>query len=320
MSAPCPTSIKRTAETCPACDAGDRDVYGEKNNCLIYRCRSCRTLYAECSTISYDGYYDDANLTVPEFIQQRLDDVFASLKTYRKTNRLLDIGCGAGSLIEAARRAGWDAEGLEVSGPAAMHVGSLGFKVFHGDLSQANYPADYFDVVTASELVEHLADPFGMLEEVARILRPGGLLWATTPNAGGLSARMLGIGWSIVCPPEHLQLFSIDGIRQMIARAGFQRIRVNSRGCNPFEIWHAVRHGKNQIPEMANNGRRSTRPADGAAKDEEMPTAQFDRVKSSYHLNEMMLRNPLTRAIKRTANAALGVTRLGDTIRVQAEK
>ena len=69
-----------------------------------------------------------------------------------------------------------------------------------------------FDVVIASEVLEHVLDPHAMLVEILRVLRPGGLLWATTPHGRGISARLLGLEWSNVCPPEHLQLFSVAGI------------------------------------------------------------------------------------------------------------
>jgi 2-polyprenyl-3-methyl-5-hydroxy-6-metoxy-1,4-benzoquinol methylase len=64
--------------------------------------------------------------------------------------------------------------------------------VFHGEIEDAGFDDDRFDVVVLSEVVEHLTDPRTLLNEVHRILRPGGLLWATTPNGSGLSWRLLG--------------------------------------------------------------------------------------------------------------------------------
>jgi SAM-dependent methyltransferase len=305
--------MAQPSEKCPACDRESRSSHGEKNGCRIYRCHGCGTLYSERSQLDYDGYYDESNLTVPDFINDRLDEVFARLHVYRKTNRLLDIGCGAGSLLQAARRAGWNAEGLEISESAADHVRSQGFEVFQGHLSSAPYQDNYFDVVTASELIEHVADPLTILEQTERILRPGGLLWATTPNALSFSSRMLGVRWSTVCPPEHLQLFSPNGVRKLIERAGFKRVQVKSRGCNPFEIWHGMKGREKQT--SGSNGSQANVSPSGNADD-----VMFDRVSSSYHLNETMLRNPLTRGIKAAANAALGLMGLGDTIRIQAEK
>lgn len=344
-----------TEERCPACGEKASAARGEKNGVALEVCRACKTLYARrgggsAAALDYDGYYTGENLSVPGFIDQRLDRIFADFARYRRTNRLLDIGCGAGSILHAARRAGWDAEGLEVSRTAAEHVRSEGFQVFCGELAEAAYPEAAFDVVTASEVLEHLTDPLPLLEEAARILRPGGLFWATTPHGRGLSARVLGTRWSAVCPPEHLQLFSLGGARRAVERAGFRRVSLRTRGCNPFEIWHALRHldahrpttePESQVVEresiVAENESASAaaehedvvaerESEDVVAECEVMTGAEpacgerFDRVATGYRLNEALLRNPATRALRSALNAALGATRLGDSIKISAEK
>jgi SAM-dependent methyltransferase len=320
---------------CPACAATEADARGEKNGCALGMCRACGTIYAlwagEGTTLDYDGYYAESNLSAPDFIAGRLDEIFAGFAAYRSTNRLLDIGCGAGSLLQAARRAGWDAEGQEVSKPAAEHVRGEGFRVFCGELSEAAYPSDNFDVVTASEVLEHLTDPLRLLEETARILRPGGLFWATTPHGRGLSSRVLGVGWSVNCPPEHLQLFSLAGARGLLRRAGFRRVRLSSRGCNPMELWHVLRNGGGgNVAHTATTDEGNAVSESSAAESAGVAGSQvvsepaggkgFDRVASVYRLNEAMLGNPATRALKSAVNAALGATRLGDSISIRAEK
>jgi SAM-dependent methyltransferase len=294
--------------SCPACGTNTGRERGRKNNLLISSCRACGTLYAHYAngagqSEDYDAYYHEANLTVPAFIDKRLDEIVAAFAPYRQSKRLLDVGCGAGTILQAARRAGWAAEGIEVSRPAVEHVRAAGFKAFHGELAAAHYPAGSFDVVTASEVLEHLPDPQPMLVEIARILRPGGLFWGTTPHGRGLSARALGLKWSTISPPEHLQLFSLGGLRRLLKQSGFRRVRVTSRGVNPFELWHAWRQGAGG-PE-----------ANGTAAD-----AGFDRVATGYQLNEAMTSKATTRLLKSAINGVLGATHLGDSIRVWAEK
>jgi 2-polyprenyl-3-methyl-5-hydroxy-6-metoxy-1,4-benzoquinol methylase len=294
--------------SCPACAESTAKFIGTKNDSRLYRCRQCGTIYTDRPAQDYVYYYEADNLAVPGVLHQRLDSLFEELGADRQTNRLLDLGCGGGSWLQAARRAGWEAEGLEVSEAAAEHVRALGFEVFCGDLFQANYPANRFDVVVAIELIEHLAEPLEILRETARILRPGGLLWATTPNADGLSARALGADWSTVSPPEHIQLFTLEGILRLTKRAGFSRVRVRSRGCNPLEIWHTLR----------NRTRTSSSSPVGKAPESEVKS--FNRVASSYQLNRYMLGNPVLRTVKSVANGALGFTGLGDTLRIGAIK
>jgi SAM-dependent methyltransferase len=294
------------ARACPACGAARGAARGRKNDLEVASCAACGTLYALSAPGAaggYDDYYDAANLSVPTFIDRRLDEIVAGFAPYRRANRLLDIGCGAGSLLEAARRAGWEAEGVEVSRPSVEHVRARGFEVFYGELAEARYPAASFDVVTASEILEHLPEPKELLQEIARVVRPGGLFWGTTPHGRGLSARALGVGWSAVHPPEHLQLFSLAGLRGLLASAGFRRVRLTSRGVNPFELWRALRRGSAEAGEAGDAG-----------------AEHFDRVATGYQLNEALTRNRATRLAKGALNALLGATRCGDSIKIWAIK
>lgn len=308
------------ARGCPACASVEGAPRGEKGGFRFDSCRDCGTLYARRATrgdgYDYDTYYHEANLSVPAFIDRRLDEIVATFAPHRRSNRLLDIGCGAGSLLFAARRAGWDAVGTEVSRTAAAHVRAAGFEVFHGELAAARYPDAHFDVVTASEILEHLPDPLSLVAEVARVLRPNGLFWATTPHARGLSSRLLGLRWSTVSPPEHLQLFSLGGARRLLERAGFTRTRLTTRGCNPAELWHALRHTPtHEVAAHANEADAVALVADNAPDERE---EGFDRVATAYKLNEALLRNAATRAVKSAINLALAASRLGDSIRISA--
>jgi SAM-dependent methyltransferase len=305
---------------CPACASGVGVRRGEKDGFRFDSCRDCGTLYARraADDCDYDTYYHDANLSVPAFIDRRLDEIVATFAPHRRANRLLDIGCGAGSLLQAARRAGWDATGTEVSRTAAAHVRAAGFEVFHGELAAARYPDAHFDVVTASEILEHLPDPLSLVAEIARVLRPNGLFWATTPHARGVSSRLLGLRWSTVSPPEHLQLFSLGGARRLLARAGFTRTRLTTRGCNALELWHALRRAPTQGDAARTNETKTVAVvADNATG---ASAEKFDRVATAYKLNEALLRNGATRAVKSAINLSLAVSRLGDSIRISAER
>src|SRR5713226_8353507 len=241
------TVIGPGKRNCPACGATAGREGGLKRGFLLLWCESCRTTYVAqmpdpYGSQDYDDYYSAANLTVPAFVESRLDEIVASYSAYRQNNRLLDIGFGAGALLQAAARAGWAVKGVEVSLPAVEQGRALGFDVYYGELSEACYPTGHFDVVTASEVLEHIADSQALIREIARVLRPGGLLWATTPNGRGGSSRVLGSRWSIVSPPEHLQLFSITGMKALLDAVGFRQIDIITQGMNPFEILYTLSH------------------------------------------------------------------------------
>lgn len=258
---------------------------------MLCDCTRCSTLYvpgvpdAEQGE-DYEAWYGPAQLDIPEFVHGRLDEIVADFRPFRTTGRLLDVGFGAASLMEAAARAGWTPEGVEVSIRAVAHARSLGFEAFHGTLEEAAYPTGHFDVVAASELFEHVDDPQALATEMSRVLRPGSLLWATTPHGRGISARILGLDWHVVHPPQHLQLLSLRGAREMLHLGGFHDVQLATRGTNPYQLLH---------------GRR--------------PSSE---VPSSRAVNERMRSTRGRRLLLRAANAGLRATRLGDSLKIRA--
>jgi hypothetical protein len=139
-----------------------------------------------------------------------------------------------------------------------------------------------------------------LIAEVARILRPGGVFWATTPHSNGASGRVLKLRWSIVSPPEHLHLFSIRGLSGLLSRQGFQRVKVRSEGLNVGELIGRF---------------RSRQEAGKSAK-----AKGHERVQSDYQLNQTLLRNNRRRMIKNAANSVLRASRAGDFLKVWAER
>lgn len=289
--------------SCPACGSSRFAGKGSKNGFSLLSCKDCGTLYTsqlpgEADQQDYDEYYSAQNLSVPEFVHKRLDEIVAGFNSYRKNNRLLDVGCGAGTMLQAAERAGWTVEGLEVSPPAVAYLKEQGFNVRREFLEEAGYPDNHFDVVTACGVMEHVPEVKPFTAEIARILRPGGLFYATTPNGAGGSALLLGVNWTAVAPPEHLHLFSVSGMKKFLAARGLQPLKVVSEGANPYEIMHYFRHRNNNVETGGS----------------------FDRVGAAYSLNESFSRNRYRRLAKEMVNKVLHVSRLGDELKAYAEK
>jgi 2-polyprenyl-3-methyl-5-hydroxy-6-metoxy-1,4-benzoquinol methylase len=279
--------------TCPACDAADGRPFAEKNSHHILSCRSCATLYtSDREQKAYDGWYSDEHASAA-FLEKRLDEIVARFASSRQTGRLLDVGFGAGDLLESARRAGWQVTGVETARDAVEHVRKRGIEVFHGVLRDAPYEPASFDVVIATELFEHVIDVRPLLVDIERVLRPGGLLWATTPHGRGISARLLGASWSVIAPPEHVQLFSVRGLRTLLHGAGFADVSIAAEGVNPQEILQYFRRTK---------------------------VSGTQRVEAGYAVNAFFEEHRGRRALKRAINRVLSLLRLGDSLKVCARK
>jgi len=288
------------ARPCPACWSAAARQFGTANGYLLVSCYRCTTVFTTTlpstpdEAMDYAGYYHASNLRIPAFVEQRLEEVADEFQPYRQLGRWLDVGCGAGALLRAASRRGWTAVGTEVAESAAEAVRADGFEVYVGELEALPLAAESFDVVSLVEVVEHVDDPANLVREAHRLLRPGGAMYITTPHGRGISARLLRTDWSAVAPPEHLQLFSLRGIRMLLQGAGLYVTSERTSAVNPYELLNRLRRGA--------------------------PQTGTQRVETGYALNESLTATRRGVVLKAAANTILNITRLGDAIKIRAER
>ena len=132
--------------------------------------------------------------------------------------RVLDLGCRYGALTRAYVD-GNDLVGLDVDREALAEAAKLGIETHGADVEQPlEFPDASFDVVVAGELLEHLRDPSGVVAEARRVLRSGGKLVGSVPNAYRLKNRLRFLfGRPPEQDPTHLHMFSPGGVRQLLA-------------------------------------------------------------------------------------------------------
>jgi 2-polyprenyl-3-methyl-5-hydroxy-6-metoxy-1,4-benzoquinol methylase len=209
------------------------DVYGAYGR--IVRCRDCGLVFKNPRHSDADivwAYQDmeDHDYTAEE--DCRSMNAHLSLRVIKRhvqEGRLLDVGCATGIFLNAARSA-FETKGVELSAWAAdIAVGKLKLDVHRGSLDEAPFSPGHFDVVTMIDVVEHLADPKRTLNQIAGILRPGGLVYIVTPDIESLSARVLGRRWWGL-RPAHLYYFSAKTLSRMLAETGFEVLEVRSFG------------------------------------------------------------------------------------------
>jgi 2-polyprenyl-3-methyl-5-hydroxy-6-metoxy-1,4-benzoquinol methylase len=147
--------------------------------------------------------------------------LFERARAEGRRPRVLDVGCATGALLAALRDRGWEPQGVEISAAQASYgEARFGLPIRASTLEAAAFPGASFDLVHASHLIEHLNEPASFLDEVARVLKPGGLLILTTPNASGLQARLLGPKWRSAIY-DHLYLFSSKSLAALLVARGF---------------------------------------------------------------------------------------------------
>ena len=109
----------------------------------------------------------------------------------KEKGEILDIGCGRGLMLKYLKEKGWGVKGIEFSeGTASIAKSLLKDDVYIGEGSLKRFDKEKFDVVILDYVLEHLTNPYEVLEEVNRILKKGGFLVASVPmSPRNLEAR-----------------------------------------------------------------------------------------------------------------------------------
>ncbi len=138
----------------------------------------------------------------------------------RKNSKLLDVGCGNGSFLLKMRSCGLNVEGVEFSDSGAKEARSHGLDVATGTLEQQKYPASSFDVITLNHVLEHVRHQKKTMNELARILKSGGVIILAVPNARSLAAVLFGKYWASLDVPRHLATHTPHTIELLAKQAG----------------------------------------------------------------------------------------------------
>ena len=268
-------------------------------------CKVCKSLGSKRNfsekdlSIYYGSYYGHGNLSIPKLVKDRLRSQIQHLEKYRsKEGTFLDIGFGAGALLEAAESLDWNVFGTEISESAIQSVRDKNWQVKLGDFNPHMFQVE-FDVVCLMETIEHLADPESIIKKIYQKVRPGGVLFGTTPNSSSLNRRILNEYWSILGVPEHLNLASKAGLSSLLYRNGFRKVSIKSSGFNPFDL----------ILKFKSLGGQS-------AKSESLS----GRVDFGYNLNEKMFSSVFLSSVRASVQNSLNLFNLGDSLVFTAEK
>jgi SAM-dependent methyltransferase len=137
-----------------------------------------------------------------------------------RERRLLDVGCGDGSFLLAASRAGWTVMGTELD-PAVARAAGIPVETSIADVRKHGP----FDVVTLWHSLEHMPDPALTLDEVRGVLADEGTILIAVPDFGGWQARANGAAWLHNDLPRHLFHFTDDALSRLLANRGLRVVR-----------------------------------------------------------------------------------------------
>ena len=213
---------------CPLCGGSFTRLVIEESKYSIRECLPCRlgaTLpvsYVSASEYTDAPQYADAYEGQEVKFRGYARHLVDWAQRYIKKGKLLDVGCSVGWLVDEARKAGFDAAGIDLDANAVRYAKDKGRAVFRASLEDWEH-SDY-DVITLSHTLEHVPDPIGFLQTCAARLREGGILVISVPCFAGLHPRLFRKLWYGWAPWQHHFHYSQPAFRRLFEKAGLGTI------------------------------------------------------------------------------------------------
>jgi 2-polyprenyl-3-methyl-5-hydroxy-6-metoxy-1,4-benzoquinol methylase len=141
--------------------------------------------------------------------------------------KLLDIGCGYGYFLKLASAFGFETYGIDISQHAIKQARKVvNAKFFCSDIQDIlPFAANFFDIITMFDVIEHLEKPYSALQQIHRVLKPRGIFIITTPNMNSLSRRTMGKKWIGFSDETHRIFYTIYSLEFILKTAGFKVLK-----------------------------------------------------------------------------------------------
>jgi SAM-dependent methyltransferase len=259
--------VNKLQRACPLCGAFERKNLFQRDGWDIVECSRCSMVFLGNPPLAYDAQAADhdwvadhtketsrrknsrpiltflSRLTRPlrRDAQQRQ---FQHAVHWRKSGKLLDLGCGDGRFLALATPH-FDAVGVELSPSAAAAAKARvpGVPILVCPVAEAAVPESAFDIVTQFGYLEHEWIPAAALRVTFRALKASGVLVLKTPNYASWNRTVMGEEWCGFHIPSHVNYFTLATLGRMLRQTGFQPLPRPLLDCLPTSdtLWMAAR-------------------------------------------------------------------------------
>ena len=229
-------------EPCPICgligaqewlQAPDR-LHGRREQYTLVRCAACSLVW-----LSHPPKPEDMYLHYTDAYHKLISDSGENparwgfrreaLTSHKQSGMLLDLGCSSGAFLQFLRGKSWNLFGIEMSAESAKQAQTKsGAEIFVGDILDAQFPAESFDVITCFDVLEHLYEPRKIIERVTEWLRPGGIFYVLVPNIDSAEARVFQSYWHGLELPRHLFHYSPVSLKYLAESAGLVEVSLET--------------------------------------------------------------------------------------------
>jgi 2-polyprenyl-3-methyl-5-hydroxy-6-metoxy-1,4-benzoquinol methylase len=169
-------------------------------------------------------------------------------------SHVLEIGCATGAFMAAIADRGWQVKGIEPSAEAAAYARDVrGLDVLCGTVESVPLAAASFDMIYAWHVFEHLAHPTRTLRVIRDVLKPGGILCLSMPNAAAIERHLFGRYWAAWDVPVHYYHYTPVTISAILKKAGFEVTGIAQQR-NVANILQSVGVLVKSVPGLASAG------------------------------------------------------------------
>jgi len=142
------------------------------------------------------------------------------IRKYKIKGKSLDIGCGGGHLLKLLSENNFKAEGIEITDKLVKALNKK-YKVYLAELGDKKLKQKY-DLLTASQVIEHISDPNKFVQEMNKLLKKKGYVIISTPYLNGLVPKILRTKWYGLGYGQHLNFFSPKNLEILFKKNGFE--------------------------------------------------------------------------------------------------
>jgi len=190
------------------------------------------------------GYGVDSAITTT-----RINEALDGFEEFRKTNKMLDVGCGPGLFLIEAKKRGWEVYGTEFTDNQLKYLNDKGINTLKGKLTNESFEAGMFDVIISSEVIEHINNPVEEMQHFYRLLRKGGLVYITTPNFNAIERFFLKGNYNIIEYPEHLCYYTPKTINLLLSNNGFKKLKITTTGISIARVKKSLKRKNKESTE-----------------------------------------------------------------------
>lgn len=219
-------------------------LHNQESNFKLYRCKTCNLVLLESALNEkeLEKYYPKDYISFPKAIQnekniiRKFDRQFGVnkrvnrvLQKTKQTGKILDIGCATGIFLNEMKKKGWDSYGIEPSTHAADYARhTYGLEIYNGMLEKDIFPESFFDVITMWDVLEHVPDPWDIVANVWKLLKPNGLFVISMPNTLAWEQQFFGKYWAGWDIPRHTYIFNNENIYNLLESNNFTVSEISS--------------------------------------------------------------------------------------------